>query len=157
MNPFSRLTLAAMLSVLVACASGPQIKEYAATGPINATAEVTANDERLLLSRYANLALFSEVALCEFEYAGSILIDENTTSFALPSNERILVQLNFIERDTFFQSFAHNSFDLLLSVKPASTYEFDLVHGQDGADYTVTETRFGNKRPAQLIPLADCN
>ena len=67
-----------------------------------------------------------------------------------------MVQFNFIMRDSFFQGTAHDAFNQVLIVSPSATYDFNLIYGKDGIEYSVIENRGGSRQPAAMVPLQNC-
>lgn len=153
------LTAMAALSIVAGCATTDTWDYPAQQGPQNMTIVRGEIQSESFTKRHANLAMYHEVANCQFEYIGSIASEGATTTFALPVGQRMNLQMNFVTFNNFAGSQTISAVEYLFTPRSGRQYEAILTNNRIGYDYALFELNpaTGNRRVVPMVDPSNCS
>ncbi len=109
--------------------------------------------------RHANLAMYHEVANCQFEYIGSIVSEGATTAFVLPVGQRMNLQMNFVTFNNWEGNQTISAVEYLFTARPERQYEAVLTNNEIGYDYELVEINpaTGSRRVIPMVNPTNCS
>jgi|LGOV01.1.fsa_nt_gb hypothetical protein len=153
------LVAIAVLGMVAGCAPSNTWDYPVQSGPQNMTIMRADIQSEGSTKRHANLAMYHEVANCQFEYIGSIVSEGATTAFVLPVGQRMNLQMNFVTFNNWEGNQTISAVEYLFTARPERQYEAVLTNNEIGYDYELVEINpaTGSRRVIPMVNPTNCS